>query len=162
MRNRIRELRKAHGLTMKKFGAILGLGESTISQYETGKRVPDIDTLVKIADYFGVPLGYLVCLEEDYTQRVEEPLSFNLSEVHQSKKIDDYFASCGYKFYDEYPDIDSKTWICVDYTQQKLYLLPPEDTQILYKSVRDFVKFQISELLKKGQEIPDTDGWFKK
>ena len=162
MRNRIRELRKAHGLTMKKFGAILGLGESTISQYETGKRVPDIDTLVKIADYFGVPLGYLVCLEEDYTQRVEEPLSFNLSEVHQSKKIDDYFASCVYKFYDEYPDIDSKTWICVDYTQQKLYLLPPEDTQILYKSVRDFVKFQMSELLKKGQEIPDTDGWFKK
>lgn len=65
MRNRIRELRKAHGLTMKKFGAILGLGESTISQYETGKRDPDFATLSQIADYFGVTLEYLLCIETD-------------------------------------------------------------------------------------------------
>ena len=63
MRNRIRELRKAHGLTMKKFGSIFGLAESTISQYETGKRDPDLATLTQIADYFGVTLEYLLHLD---------------------------------------------------------------------------------------------------
>ena len=65
MRNRIRELRKAKGITMKQLGAVLGLAESTISQYETGKRDPDFDTISKIADYFGVSLEYLLNLDSD-------------------------------------------------------------------------------------------------
>ena len=36
MNNRIRELRKQHKMTMKELGAVVGLAESTISQYETG------------------------------------------------------------------------------------------------------------------------------
>ena len=47
MQNRIREIRKKHGITMKQLGQELGLGESTISQYETGKRQPDNETLLK-------------------------------------------------------------------------------------------------------------------
>ena len=65
MRNRIRALRKAKGITMKQLGAVLGLAESTISQYETGKRDPDFDTISKIADYFGVSLEYLLNLDSD-------------------------------------------------------------------------------------------------
>lgn len=58
--NRIRELRKQANLTMKQLGEILGLAESTISQYETGKREPDHKTLLKISEHFHVSVDYLL------------------------------------------------------------------------------------------------------
>lgn len=64
MKNRIRELRKQQGITMKQLGEIVDLAESTISQYETGKREPDNETLLKISEYFGVTVGYLIGAEE--------------------------------------------------------------------------------------------------
>lgn len=58
--NNLRTLRKQHGLSMKALGEALGLAESTISLYEAGKRQPDNDTLVKIANFFGVTTDYLL------------------------------------------------------------------------------------------------------
>ena len=60
MHNRIRQLRKQHGITVKQLGSIIGVSESAIYQYETGKRQPCIDILVKICDCFGVTVDYLV------------------------------------------------------------------------------------------------------
>ena len=64
MANRIREIRTRRGITMKQLGEIVDLAESTISQYETGKRQPDNETLLKISEYFGVTVGYLLGAEE--------------------------------------------------------------------------------------------------
>ena len=58
--NIIRELRKQHHMTMKELGKIVGVAESTISLYETGKRQPDLDTLTHIADVFGVSIDKLM------------------------------------------------------------------------------------------------------
>lgn len=56
----IRQLRKAHGLTMKQLGQLLNLAESTISGYENDNRRPDIDTLVCFAQLFGVTVDFLL------------------------------------------------------------------------------------------------------
>lgn len=58
--DKLRMLRKSHNLTMKDFGAIFSLAESTISGYENSTRNPDIDTLIKIADFFNVSLDWLL------------------------------------------------------------------------------------------------------
>ena len=60
MKNRIRALRKAQGLTLQELGAIVDLAESTISQYETGKRQPDNETLLRLGQYFGVSIDYIL------------------------------------------------------------------------------------------------------
>lgn len=60
MNNRIRELRKQHKMTMKELGAVVGLAESTISQYETGKRQSDNKTLLKLGEYFNTSVDYLL------------------------------------------------------------------------------------------------------
>lgn len=60
MKNRIRELRKQRGLTMKQLGSMLGLAESTVSQYETGKRQPDNETLLKLGEIFDVTVDFLL------------------------------------------------------------------------------------------------------
>lgn len=64
MKNRIRELRKQRGLTMKQLGAMLGLAESTVSQYETSKRQPDNETLLKLGEIFDVTVDYLLGVEK--------------------------------------------------------------------------------------------------
>ncbi len=64
MNNRIRELRKEKGITMKQLGKVVCLAESTISQYETGKRQPDNEALLKMSEYFGVTVGYLLGVED--------------------------------------------------------------------------------------------------
>ncbi|WP_018130974.1 helix-turn-helix domain-containing protein [Effusibacillus pohliae] len=57
---RLRQLRKQKNLTMKEFGKKFGLAESTISGYENGTRTPDLETIEKFADFFGVTVDYLV------------------------------------------------------------------------------------------------------
>lgn len=58
--NRIRELRKEKGITMKTLGEAIGVAESTISLYETEKRMPDTDALKKLARYFNVSIDSLL------------------------------------------------------------------------------------------------------
>lgn len=60
MMQALRTLRKQRGLTMKQLGEAVGAAESTISQYETGKRKPDYKTLIKLAEYLGVSTDYLL------------------------------------------------------------------------------------------------------
>lgn len=45
---------------MKELGAVVGLAESTISQYETGKREPDNETLLRLGEFFNTSVDYLL------------------------------------------------------------------------------------------------------
>lgn len=60
MQNRIRELRKQRGMTMKELGKVIGAAESTVSHYETGRRQPDNKTLLILAEFFGVSVDYVL------------------------------------------------------------------------------------------------------
>lgn len=57
---RIREKRRAMGMTMKELGRLVGVSEGAISHYETGRREPDPEMLKRIADVFGVTTDYLI------------------------------------------------------------------------------------------------------
>lgn len=61
----IRRLRKQKRLTMKELGSRIGCSESAISQYETGKRSPDYETLLKIAEELETSVNYLLTGEPD-------------------------------------------------------------------------------------------------
>ena len=61
---KLRELRKEKGMSMKELGEALGCSESTISLYENGKREPSFETLLKMGEFFGVTVGYLLGNEE--------------------------------------------------------------------------------------------------
>lgn len=61
--NRIRELRAEKGVTLTELEDSTGLSTSAVSQYENGNRKPKIETWQKLADYFGVSVGYLQGIE---------------------------------------------------------------------------------------------------
>ena len=57
---RIKELRKRRNITQLKLAMDLHTTQNTISRYESGEREPGISELVKLADYFGVSVDYLL------------------------------------------------------------------------------------------------------
>ena len=57
---RLKELRKAKKISQLKLAMDLHTNQNTISRYETGEREPGIRELIKIADYFGVTVDYLI------------------------------------------------------------------------------------------------------
>ena len=58
--NRIRELRKSQNLNQTELASIIHVSQSSMSGYETGAILPDIDVLKRIADYFKVSIDYVV------------------------------------------------------------------------------------------------------
>jgi transcriptional regulator with XRE-family HTH domain len=56
---RIRELREGRGLTRVQLGVYAGVSTATVSLAENGRRTPNAETLVKLADALGVEPGDL-------------------------------------------------------------------------------------------------------
>lgn len=57
---RLKELRNKLGLRQVDFAKDMGILQSTLSSWENGRYEPDMEMLVKMADYFGVSVGYLL------------------------------------------------------------------------------------------------------
>ena len=57
---RLRELRKENRLSQEKLGEILGVSKVSVSGYENGNRIPSLDILNKIIDYFGISADFLL------------------------------------------------------------------------------------------------------
>lgn len=62
---KLKELRKQQHKTQKEMAEILGVHFETYKLYEQGRRMPNIETLCKIADYFNISIDYLVGRELD-------------------------------------------------------------------------------------------------
>lgn len=57
---RIVSLRKDASLSQQRLADDLNLSRRAISLWETGRRTPDIQSVLLLADYFQVSLDYLV------------------------------------------------------------------------------------------------------
>jgi len=57
---RLQQLRMKSGKTQEETAKLLQIPRSTYSNYESGKREPDIGLLNRIADHYGVSIDYLV------------------------------------------------------------------------------------------------------
>lgn len=53
-------LRKAHHYTQQEISDLLNISRQAYSNYETSKRTPDLDSLMRLADIYGVSLDQLV------------------------------------------------------------------------------------------------------
>lgn len=58
--NRIKELREKAGKQQKELAIDLGVSQPTVSDWESGRKIPSAKSTSKIADYFQVPIDYLL------------------------------------------------------------------------------------------------------
>lgn len=68
-KERLRTLRKEHGMTQEELAKRVQLGKQAISQYERGVREPDYDVLSYLCDIFNVSTDYLLG-KVDFTTRL--------------------------------------------------------------------------------------------
>lgn len=60
LHNVLKELRNEKKQTQTELAEILHVSQKTYSNYENGKRQPNIETLIDMANYFRVSIDYLV------------------------------------------------------------------------------------------------------
>ena len=69
---RLKTLRLDNGITQKDLGKIIGVGRTTISEYESGKIVPKQKSLIALAEYFNVSVDYLTGVSDSPSATLNE------------------------------------------------------------------------------------------
>lgn len=62
---RIKMLRDEKHFTQEQLGKAVGYDQSRAAKWENGSLEPNVDTLIALAELFGVTVGYLVGTEND-------------------------------------------------------------------------------------------------
>ena len=57
---RLKELRKEKGISQEQLARNLGINQTAVSQWETGRTLPSADLIYKMAEYFNVSTDYLL------------------------------------------------------------------------------------------------------
>lgn len=73
----IRRIRLEHGETQQHLGTLLGYGATTIANYESGYRMPDLESFFQIALHYGASL-------EDFIQDIDSIDSIDAIEPSDS------------------------------------------------------------------------------
>ena len=60
MYQRIRDLREDRDLKQKEVAAMLGMSQTGYSKYETGENDIPTQVLIKLADFYGTSIDYLL------------------------------------------------------------------------------------------------------
>ena len=60
----LREIRRKKGFSQLKVAMDLNISREALSYYENGRRSPDIQMLLRLSDYFGVSVDYLITGKE--------------------------------------------------------------------------------------------------
>ena len=84
--NRLRELRKKKGLTMKQVASEIGLPYTTYVNYEKGDRDLGTEISIKLADFFNVSIDYL--LGRVFEQTTHLANGVHIIRSSNSKKIE--------------------------------------------------------------------------
>lgn len=77
---RLADLRSKKGLSQYQVAQQLGFSRGQYANYEQGKREPDYAILKKLADYFNVPLDYLL-------GRTDDPTPYNITVPQGTEKL---------------------------------------------------------------------------
>ena len=68
----LKELRKEKNITQEELAEKMGVARRTVSRWETGANMPDIDVLIDISDFYGVGLREILDGERKEKQMDKE------------------------------------------------------------------------------------------
>lgn len=81
---KLKTLRKINVLTQKELAEKLKIKQNSYSDWENGKSEPNIEMLVRIADYFDVSLDYLM---GGKMKNITEEVSLCLKKLRMKRKL---------------------------------------------------------------------------
>ncbi len=82
---RIAEARKAQGISQQELAEALNSSQKQIHLYESGKRDPKAETVIRIAQYLNTTVSYLLGLEKQQSQDNTAPVYAHLIETRKEE-----------------------------------------------------------------------------
>lgn len=76
----LQELRKEHGLTQEQLAEQMGVARRTVSRWETGSNMPDMDILIDLSDLYSVDLREILNGERK-SERMNQELKETVLQV---------------------------------------------------------------------------------
>lgn len=100
--NKIREARKAAGLTQKGLAEKAGLATITIQQYESNKRQPRLNQLQKISHALGCPLSAFlqddnIDMQDEAALHVMQVFGTDDKHIQKASQVASYYTEEKYK-----------------------------------------------------------------
>lgn len=99
---KIKQARINAGLTQKELAKRLGTSQQNLAQYESGKRVPKIQTLQKIANALNVPVMELRSDHEIELEKLKARISSSMDSLEKETIFLNYLLSLGYEYIDTF------------------------------------------------------------
>lgn len=88
MLKNLKLLRQATGISQRQLSEAIGVSQQSINKYENHNIEPDIDTMIRIADYFQTSVDYLIG-HTDIQRKIEIVQEYELNS-NESKFIELY------------------------------------------------------------------------
>ena len=97
MYKNLRAFRESLKMTQEEFGKSVGVAKTTYNNYETGKREPDSEFWIKIAEKYGVSIDYLMGYKNEPYKQKEKPSNSTEAEPEGTEKwLIDLLVKGGY------------------------------------------------------------------
>ena len=84
----LKELRKEKGFTQEQLAETLNVSRRTVSRWETGNNMPDLDLLMEIADLYGVDLREMLNGERKSEDKMNKELEETVLQVAEYTNAD--------------------------------------------------------------------------
>ena len=91
--NQILNIRKEEKLTQEEFGKLFYVTRQTVSNWETGKTYPDLQTLVDMSNQFEISLDLLLKGDSKMVKAMDKERM--LGTIKKEKSIIDFFTGSG-------------------------------------------------------------------
>ena len=82
--NRLRQVRKQKEITLKEVAEDTGISGDVIGKYEREEREPKKEIWIKLADYYCVPVAYLMGLPDGLVQHINKTQAMTFEELHEA------------------------------------------------------------------------------
>ena len=66
MKLRLKEIRQIKGLKASDVAEKLSITKNSLSEWESGKRIPPCERIIQLADFYNVSVDYLLGRDEDF------------------------------------------------------------------------------------------------
>ena len=98
----LKDLRKQKGLTQEQFAEIVHVSNRTVSRWENGNNMPDLDVLIEIADYYEIELRELLDgerksekMNKELEETVLKAVDYTTTETQRHTKMLHWFLRLG-------------------------------------------------------------------
>ena len=88
----LKRLRSKAGISQRELAEIVMVSQQSINKHENHNVEPDIETLIKLADYFKVSLDYLVGRDYSGTELSDLSVSVSREDLDELKSYIDGFT----------------------------------------------------------------------